>query len=109
MQRVEISTTGPFADHTSVEFCVDGTLLVTTSHGDYYGAENGNALFDASVDGNGEISLLGARLSTGAQPNNSACAPGSRAGATGTGSKIFDLISTMNSAVFGGQIPSAMA
>jgi hypothetical protein len=77
--RSEVSTSGPFADHTSVEFCDNGTLLVTTSHGEYYGAGNGS-LHAASLDSVGQISLSGAQISSGAQPNNSACAPGSMAG-----------------------------
>lgn len=76
----EVATSGPFADHTSVEFCDDGTLLVTTTFGKYFDAERDNALYDASVDHLGRIGLRGNRLSTGAQPTNSACAPGAYSG-----------------------------
>lgn len=76
----EISTSGPFVDHTSVEFCDNGTMLVTTTHGEHYGQGLDNALYDVSITGAGEISLEGNRLSSGAQPNNAVCAPGSFAG-----------------------------
>lgn len=79
-QRAEISTTSPFTDHTSVEFCDDGTLLITTTHGELFSAKPDNALYDASLGADGQVSLMGSRISSGAQPNNSACAPGSRAG-----------------------------
>ena len=78
--RSEISTTALFADNTSVEFCDNGTLLVTTINGAAYGGQADNALYDAGLDSQGRISLLGHRLSSGAQPNNTACAPGSLAG-----------------------------
>ena len=76
----EIATAGPFADHSSVEFCDNGTILVTTTHGKYYGSGPDNALYDATIDGEGMISLQGHRLSSGAQPNNVTCAPGSMSG-----------------------------
>jgi len=78
--RREVSTAGLFVDHTSVEFCDDGTLLVTTTHGEFYDDRPDNALYDARIDAHGHLSLAGGRLSSGAQPANSACAPGSRTG-----------------------------
>jgi hypothetical protein len=39
-----------------------------------------NAIYDASVSAAGDVQLGGNRLSSGAQPNNASCAPGSRAG-----------------------------
>lgn len=78
--RSEVSTSALFADNTSVEFCDNGTLLVTTINGAAYGGQADNALYDAGLDSQGRISLLGHRLSSGAQPNNTACAPGSLAG-----------------------------
>lgn len=78
--RVEIAVSSPFVDHTSVEFCDDGTLLVTTTHGRRYSSRPDNALYDAFLDDQGQIQLLGGRVSSGAQPNNAACAPGSRTG-----------------------------
>jgi hypothetical protein len=78
--RVEVATAGPFLDHTSVEFCDDGTLLVTTTSGRYLDQAPDNALYDAEIDPQGNLTLRGHRVASGAQPNNSACAPGSRAG-----------------------------
>lgn len=77
---VEIATAGPFTDHTSVEFCDNGTLLVTTTHGERVGDEPDNALYDARIDHRGRVSLKGHRVSSGAQPNNAVCAPGSLSG-----------------------------
>jgi len=77
----EIATAGPFVDHTSVEFCDNGTLLVTTTNGAYLGGQPDNALYDARLDPQGRVSLKGHRISSGAQPNNAVCAPGSLAGA----------------------------
>jgi hypothetical protein len=39
-----------------------------------------NALYDARVSADGDVEIGASRLSSGAQPNNSSCAPGSRAG-----------------------------
>jgi len=78
--RVEMSVSAPFLDHTSVEFCDDGTLLVTTTYGRSLAAPFDNAIYDARVDADGEVELAGHRLSSGAQPNNGSCAPGSRSG-----------------------------
>lgn len=79
-RRAEVSTATWFADHTSVEFCDNGTLLVTTINGPHFGGAPDNALYDASVDNAGQLALRGHRLTSGAAPNNSACAPGSLAG-----------------------------
>lgn len=79
-KREEIAVSRLFMDHTSVEFCDDGTLLVSTIHGTRLGAGQDNALYNARLDTAGQVRLLGGRISSGAQPNNSACAPGSRAG-----------------------------
>ena len=68
--QAEIATAGLFADHSSVEFCDNGTLLVTTTHGKYYGSGLDNALYDAAIDREGRFSLKGHRLSSGARPNN---------------------------------------
>lgn len=76
----EIATAGPFVDHTSVEFCDNGTLLVTTTHGKSFGQGQDNAVYNVSIDGQGNIALKGSRLSSGAKPNNAACAPGSLTG-----------------------------
>lgn len=78
--RREVATAGLFADHSSVEFCDDGTLLVTTTHGTYFGSDQGSALFDATLAKDGRVSLLGHSVTAAAVPNNSVCAPGSRAG-----------------------------
>jgi hypothetical protein len=78
-RRVEVSTASWFADHTSVEFCDNGTLLVTTISGPAIGGAPDNAVYDAKLGSTGGLSLLGHRLSSGAQPNNTACAPGSLA------------------------------
>lgn len=79
-QRREVTTSELFLDHTSVEFCDDGTLLVTTNNGEYFQSDSGLALYDARLDEAGRIGLLGDRIASGAQPNNSTCAPGSHAG-----------------------------
>lgn len=78
--RVELSASAPFLDHTSAEFCDDGTLLVTTTYGDSLAAPFDNAMYDARVHADGTVELAGNRLSSGAQPNNGSCAPGSRSG-----------------------------
>lgn len=78
--EAEISTSGTFVDNTSVEFCDNGTLLVTTTHGTSYGQGRDNAVYDVTIDQNGLIELKGGRLSSGAQPNNAVCAPGSLTG-----------------------------
>lgn len=78
--RVEVATSALFLDHTSAEFCDDGTLLVTTTFGDSFATPFDNAMYDVRVDLEGELHLGGNRLSSGAQPNNGSCAPGSRAG-----------------------------
>jgi hypothetical protein len=78
--RTEISTSELFLDHTSAEFCDDGTLLVTTSFGHSHAMPFDNALYDARVSPQGDLQLAGNRLSSGAQPNNANCAPGSKAG-----------------------------
>ncbi|NIP18323.1 MAG: hypothetical protein GWM87_09320 [Xanthomonadales bacterium] len=75
--RSEVATAGPFVDHSSVEFCDNGTLLITTTFGRHFNAPPDNALYDAAISVRGEITLRGNRVSSGAQPNNSACAPGS--------------------------------
>jgi len=80
VNRVELATSEPFLDHTSAEFCDDGTLLVTTTYGNSFAAPFDNAMYDARVGPDGELQLGGNRLSSGAQPNNGSCAPGSRAG-----------------------------
>jgi len=79
-QQTEISTSRHFVDHSSVEFCDDATLLITTLRGRQYHGTRDNALYSAGLGFEGEIELDGARLQVGAQPNNSACAPGSRSG-----------------------------
>jgi len=78
--ELEVATAGPFVDHTSVEFCDNGTMLVTTTHGKYYGQQLDNALYDVDIDQEGQLALKGHRLSSGAQPNNAVCAPGSLSG-----------------------------
>jgi hypothetical protein len=78
--RAEVATVRPFVDQTSVEFCDNGTLLITTTHGKYFDATLDNALYDALIDRAGNISLNGHRIDSAAQPNNSSCAPGSLAG-----------------------------
>jgi len=80
VSKSEVSTVAPFLDHTSAEFCDDGTLLVTTTYGDSFAPPLDNAVYDARLSAAGELQLGGHRLSSGAQPNNSSCAPGSRAG-----------------------------
>lgn len=76
----EVATAELFLDHTSAEFCDDGTLLVTTSYGHSHAMPYDNAVYDAQVDANGNVELIGNRLSSGSQPNNANCAPGSKAG-----------------------------
>ena len=78
--QVELATSAPFIDHTSAEFCDDGTLLLTTTYGNSLAAPFDNAMYDARVTPEGELLLGGHRLSSGAQPNNGNCAPGSRSG-----------------------------
>ncbi|MBT8061218.1 MAG: hypothetical protein KJO85_00955 [Gammaproteobacteria bacterium] len=78
--REEIATSSPFADHTSVEFCDDGTLLVTTTQGKYFDWQVDNAMYDARLAQDGKVETLGHRLSSGARPNNASCAPGSLSG-----------------------------
>jgi hypothetical protein len=78
--KVEVATSTPFLDHTSAEFCDDGTLLLTTTYGNTFAKPFDNAIYDARLAGDGELQLGGNRLSSGAQPNNSSCAPGSSAG-----------------------------
>ena len=78
--RTEVATAEPFLDHTSAEFCDDGTLLVTTTFGQSFTMPYDNAVYDARVSSGGGLQLGGNRLSSGAQPNNASCAPGSRAG-----------------------------
>lgn len=80
VRQTEVATSALFLDHTSAEFCDDGTLLVTTTYGNTFARPFDNAMYDARVGSAGELRLLGNRLSSGAQPNNSSCAPGSRAG-----------------------------
>lgn len=79
-RQMEVATSAPFLDHTSAEFCDDGTLLVTTTFGNSFTPPFDNAMYDARVSPAGELQLGGNRLSSGAQPNNVSCAPGSRAG-----------------------------
>lgn len=76
----EVATAELFLDHTSAEFCDDGTLLVTTTYGNSFASPFDNAMYDAKVGPAGELTLGGNRLSSGAQPNNGSCAPGSKAG-----------------------------
>lgn len=76
----EVATAEIFLDHTSAEFCDDGTLLITTTYGNSFAMPFDNALYDVAVTLDGEMELLGNRLSSGAQPNNASCAPGSRTG-----------------------------
>lgn len=78
--QVELAAIAPFLDHTSAEFCDDGTLLLTTTYGNSLLAPFDNAMYDASIGPEGELQLGGNRLSSGAQPNNGSCAPGSRSG-----------------------------
>jgi hypothetical protein len=78
--RKEIATISLFLDHTSAEFCDDGTLLVTTTYGSSHVMPYDNSVYDARFSVAGELLLAGNRLSSGSQPNNASCAPGSRAG-----------------------------
>lgn len=78
--RVEVAIATPFLDHTSAEYCDDGTLLLTTTYGHTFATPFDNAMYDSRVSASGELTLTGNRLSSGAQPNNGSCAPGSRAG-----------------------------
>lgn len=80
VKQIEVATSAPFLDHTSAEFCDDGTLLLTTTFGTSFASPFDNAMYDARVNSAGEMQLGGNRLSSGAQPNNGNCAPGSRAG-----------------------------
>jgi len=80
VRQVEVATSAPFLDHTSAEFCDDGTLLLTTTFGNSFASPFDNAMYDARVNSAGDMQLGGNRLSSGAQPNNGSCAPGSRAG-----------------------------
>ena len=79
-RQIEVATSTPFLDHTSAEFCDDGTLLVTTTYGNSLAKPFDFAMYDARVGIDGELQLGGNRLSSGAQPNNGSCAPGSKAG-----------------------------
>lgn len=79
-RREEVATVDLFIDHTSAEFCDDGTLLVTTTYGHSHVMPYDNAVYDVRVSPDGRPQLAGNRLSSGAQPNNTSCAPGSRAG-----------------------------
>lgn len=79
-RRTEVAASELFLDHTSAEFCDDGTLLVTTNYGNSFARPFDNAMYDARVGPAGELQLGGNRLSSGAQPNNGSCAPGSKAG-----------------------------
>lgn len=76
----EVATNGEFLDNTSAEFCDDGTLLLTTTYGHSFARPFDNAIYDARLGPGGELQLAGSRLSSGATPSNSSCAPGSRAG-----------------------------
>ncbi len=78
--KTEVAVAAPFLDHTSAEYCDDGTLLLTTTYGQSFAMPFDNAMYDARVSASGELTLTGNRLSSGAQPNNGSCAPGSRAG-----------------------------
>ena len=78
--KTEVAVAAPFLNHTSAEFCDDGTLLVTTTYGDSFAMPFDNAIYVARLNLAGELQLGGHRLSSGAQPNNGSCAPGSRAG-----------------------------
>ncbi|MGD9265700.1 MAG: hypothetical protein PVJ71_07970 [Lysobacterales bacterium] len=78
--KTELATAELFIDHTSAEFCDDGTLLVTTTYGHSHVMPFDNAVYDARVSSDGQVQLGGSRLSSGAQPNNASCAPGSKAG-----------------------------
>jgi len=76
----EVATNSEFLDNTSAEFCDDGTLLLTTTYGHSFARPFDNAIYDARLGPGGELQLAGNRLSSGATPSNSSCAPGSRAG-----------------------------
>jgi len=76
----EVATSTVFLDNTSAEFCDDGTLLLTTTFGKTFARPFDNAIYDARLGPGGALQLTGNRLSSGAQPNNSSCAPGSGAG-----------------------------
>jgi hypothetical protein len=78
--KTEVAASAPFLDHTSAEFCDDGTLLITTTYGHSFAQPFDNAMYDARLGSNGELQLSGHRLSSGATPNNGSCAPGSRSG-----------------------------
>lgn len=76
----EVATSGEFLDNTSVEFCDDGTLLLTTTYGRTFARPFDNAIYEARLGPGGELELSGGRLSSGATPSNGSCAPGSRTG-----------------------------
>lgn len=76
----EVATSSVFLDNTSAEFCDDGTLLLTTTYGETFAQPHDNAMYDARLGAGGELLLTGNRLSSGAMPGNSSCAPGSGAG-----------------------------
>jgi len=76
----EVATSGEFLDNTSAEFCDDGTLLLTTTYGRSFARPFDNAIYDARLGDGGELQLAGNRLSSGATPGNSSCAPGSKSG-----------------------------
>lgn len=78
--QIEVAVSAPFLDHTSAEFCDDGTLLITTTYGQSLAAPFDNAIYDARLKADGNLQLEGNRLSSGAQPNNGSCAPGSKSG-----------------------------
>ena len=54
----EVATITPFLDHTSAEFCDDGTLLVTTTYGNSFASPFDNAMYDARVSPDGDRMLL---------------------------------------------------
>jgi len=80
VSMTEVAVAEPFLDHTSAEFCDDGTLLLTTTYGHTFAMPFDNAMYDARLGNDGELTLTGNRLSSGEQPNNGSCAPGSKAG-----------------------------
>jgi len=76
----EVATSSAFLDNTSAEFCDDGTLLLTTTYGQSFARPFDNAIYDARLGAGGQLQLAGGRLSSGATPSNSSCAPGSHTG-----------------------------
>jgi len=80
VKQVEVATSAPFLDHSSAEFCDNGTLLITTTFGKSFASPFDHAMYDARITPDGQVELNGNRLSNGAQPNNGSCAPGSRSG-----------------------------